>query len=450
MVSEERLEAIFGKENVVVGEDLSEFNRDRTEIQGSAFAAVLVKDEEMVKEAVKLSRMEGIPITPQGARTGYSGGAVPMGGIALSFIHMNRIVDVDERNLFAKVQPGMINAELKKKVKTLGLYYPPDPASFEESTIGGNVGEDASGPDSYRYGPTRNYVKGMRFVLMDGTAVSLGGKLYKNEMGYNVIGLMVGSEGTLSIFTEVTLKLLPEPEERHLIYSTFKTLEDASKAIVTLHSSYPRPTSMEIMDRNSIEAVEMYTGETIPAQATLFIGIDGTEEEVSRKRKHIKETLGRCGAVDIDEASESDMERLWRIRRELSPATKMLKPDKINEDISIPISTLPHFIGFMDSLSKKMGVLVVTFGHAGEGNLHVNIMLDRKNEDERKRANTFLMEMMKKVKDLGGSVTGEHGVGISKKEFLPMFLGKGELACMMTLKRAFDPQNLLNPGKIFP
>ncbi len=446
----EKLIREFGKENVVISKDeLGDFNTDKTGIKGNALAAVLVRNEKMVREVVLFSKREKIAITPQGARTGYSGGAVPLEGIALSFSKMNRILDVDEKNLFAVVEPGVINADLKREVEKLGLFYPPDPASLNECTIGGNVAENASGPVSYRYGSTREYVKGLKLITMEGDTLNLGGKLYKNEMGYNLIGLMVGSEGTLSLFTRIYLKLIPLPEKRYLIYSTFRSLREAANAIVSLHSSYPRPTSIEIMDRNSIKAVEAYLGEKIDADTTLYVGIDGTEEEVRRKTRSIINTLTSHGAIHIEEADEEKEEKLWKLRRELSPATKALKPDKINEDISIPVSLLPALLERIDEISKRNRTIMVTFGHAGEGNLHVNIMFDGKNPDEKKRAELSLTELMETVKKFGGSATGEHGIGISKKRFMKLFLGK-EIKYMKLLKKMFDPDNLLNPGKIFP
>ncbi len=443
----ERLTRILGKENVII--DTSGFSTDRTGIPGKPDAVVMVKDEGILEEVIGFSRSEKIPITPQGALTGYSGGAVPLSGIALSFKKMDKILEIDTDNLFAVVEPGVVNRKIREEVEKLGLFYPPDPASLDESTIGGNVGENASGPLSYKYGSTRDYVKGMRLYFMNGTVLDYGGKILKNEAGYNMLGFMVGSEGTLAIWTRIYLRLIPLPERRALIYSIFSSFEDAGRAIVEAHRSYARPSTLEIMDGPSLKAVESHLGVSLPGRAVVYAGIDGLEGDVKSREKVLRDIMVKCGAVEVEVAWEDKMEDLWKIRRELSPALEKLRRNKINEDVVVPVSKLPGFIAFLENLSLKKGVIIATFGHAGQGNLHVNILFDEYGSEEYKRARSALFEMMDFVVSCGGSITGEHGVGLAKKEFMGRMFG-GSLEIMKKLKNSYDPLNLLNPGKIFP
>ena len=443
----EELERIFGKD--LVPEDPTPYSTDKTGIRGTPLAAVLVKDERMLVELLNYSKNKRIPITPQGALTGYSGGAVPINSIAVNFSRMDRILDIDEKNLFAVVEPGVVNKKLREEVESLGLFYPPDPASLDESSIGGNVGENASGPLSYRYGSTRDYVKGLKLFFPDGRSIEYGGKLLKNEAVYNILGLMVGSEGTLSLWTKIYLKLLPLPEDRCLLYSVFKRLEDAAKAIVEIHSSPSRPSAVELMDASSVEAVERYLGREIPGEIVLYVFVDGSSEEVKGKIPRLKDILFRNGVVEVEEAWRN-IEELWAVRRALSPALNSLRDGKINEDVVVPITELPAFVRFLERIAKKQRVVMGSFGHAGEGNLHVNFMFDTGDKDEEKRAWEAVEEMMVYVSRVGGSPTGEHGIGLSKKRFLGRFFSKEELEILKTVKKAFDPQGLLNPGKIFP
>jgi glycolate oxidase len=392
-------------------------------------------------------------IVPRGAGTGMSGGSIPMNEVAvLSLEGMNRIIEIDEQNMTAVVEPGVINGHLQERLEQKGLFYPPDPASMKFCTLGGNVAENAGGPRAIKYGVTKDYVLGLETVLADGRVLMTGGKNYKGVVGYDLTRLLVGSEGTLGIITKIFLKVLPLPEETATLMCTFANLNDSALAVRSITSSSIIPGTLEIMDHAAIEAVENYKPFGLPrdAEALLLIEVDGSHASVSIDAEKIASVCRSFnGNVSIAEDIYS-RQRLWEARRSISPAINKISPTKINEDIVVPRGRVPEMLNSLKIIGEKYNLTIVNFGHAGDGNIHVNVMTDRENKEEYSRALSSIKEIFETTLNLGGTISGEHGVGISKKQYVGMELPDTNIELMKSIKKAFDPRGILNPGKMFP
>ena len=354
--------------------------------------------------------------------------------------------------MIAVVEPGVINQHLQEKLEEKNLFYPPDPASMKFCTLGGNIAENAGGPRAVKYGVTKDYVLGLEVVLSDGTLLNTGGMTYKGVVGYDLTRLMVGSEGTLGIVTKIILKVLPLPEEIATLLCTFSTLEEAAQAIASITSSSIIPRTLEFMDHQSISAVENYKqfGLPLDAEALLLIEVDGPHSVVTRDAERIASICssfnGRISVADDIFSKQS----IWEARRAISPALYYLKPTKISEDIVVPRGKIAGMLRTLRNISEKYEILIANFGHAGDGNIHVNIMTDKKNKDEYQRANDALKDIFESTLDMGGTISGEHGVGLTKKQFIGMELSETSIGIMKSIKNIFDPKGILNPGKIFP
>ncbi len=403
-----------------------------------------------VVKIVNIASKYKIPITPRGAGTGMTGGALPVNqGILISFSKMNGIIKVSVDNTIAIVQPGVVTYDLVKEVERYGLFYPPDPASYKTSTIGGNVAENAGGPHCFKYGVTKNYVLGLEAVLINGEIIRTGGKTIKNVVGYNLTDLLIGSEGTLAIITEITLKLIPKPKFSGVARLGFRSLGEAVKGVNKIITNGFFPSALEFMDRVSIKEVFKFLGLEVSESisAYLILEFDGDREEVENQLKEIKALFSDDELEEIIYATDSEeKEKIWEIRRNISGAVS--KPDliKYNEDIVVPRSKLPEIVDFVYQLGKEYNVKTVLFGHIGDGNIHTNFFLKKEQEifvDE------LLEKLFKKVVDLGGVLSGEHGIGIAKKRFISYQLSPEIVEIHRKIKRIFDPENLLNPGKIF-
>ena len=409
-----------------------------------------------VSALARLCHERRVPLTVRGGGTGFTGGAVPIrGGLLLSMERLNRILEIDQANLLAVVEPNVVTATLQRAVEQVGLFYPPDPSSLEQSVIGGNVAECAGGPRAFKYGTTRRYVLGLEAVLPGGEIVRTGSKAVKNVVGYDLTRLLVGSEGTLAIITKVILRLVPKPPAQVTVRATFPSVTDAAHAVSELIRARVVPAALELIDDVALEAVAAYLGTDALAPrgtgALLLIEVDGlasaTEEEAAR----VVTACRAAGATDVQRASDArERNELWRVRRELSPSLGVVAPLKFNHDVVVPKGRVPDLFVLVGELRERHGLRIPCFGHAGDGNIHVNILADPAIAGELERAQGAVRELFEGVVRLEGSISGEHGIGFSKARYLSIELGADEIALMKRIKQAFDPHGILNPGKIFP
>ncbi len=425
---------------------------DASSTEGTPLAVVRPVTTDEVSEVAAFSFTTEIPIVPRGAGTGMTGGAVPLQNtVILSLEGMNRIIDIDEKNMIAVVEPGVINSHLQERLEDRGLFYPPDPASMKFCTLGGNVAENAGGPRAIKYGVTRDYVLGLETVLPDGRVLITGGKTYKGVVGYDLTKLLVGSEGTLGIITKIFLKIIPLPEETVTLLCTFSKLDNAAETVGRITSTLT-PRTLEFMDNESIRAVENYQSFGLPvdAEALLLIEVDGPRAEVTADAEKIASI---CTALQGNVSIAGDRfskQRLWDARRAISPALYHIRPTKINEDIVVPRGRVPEMLRELREIANKNNIIIANFGHAGDGNIHVNVMTDKNDHEEYTRARDSIKDIFEAALRLQGTISGEHGVGLTKKEFLKMELSDVSIDIMKKIKNAFDPKGILNPGKIFP
>ncbi len=444
---------IVGKENVLTDpEELYCYSYDASKMRGKAECVVFPGDASEIAQILKLAGKHRFAVFPRGAGSGMVGAAIPYGGIVLALSRLNRIIEIDPDNMIAVVQPGVVTADFQKEVLRYGLFYPPDPASLQFSTLGGNVAMCAGGPKAVKYGVTRDYVLGLEAVLPDGSIVHTGTRTMKGVVGYDLTRLLVGSEGTLAVITRINLRLIPSPESTRTMMAVFPRLDDAANAVCNIIRTRIIPSTLELIDQATTEVVENYLHAGLPtdAEAILLIELDGREAMLDDDAALIMETCRQSGAKTVEVAkSSADKDRLWMARRAISPALGRIKPGKINEDVTVPRTQIPALIRFIRGLAEKYRLIITCFGHAGDGNIHTNIMLDRKDPDERKRAEKAVEELFRTVLDLGGTLSGEHGIGIAKSPFLRLEVGSEGFDAMLKIKRALDPLNILNPGKMF-
>jgi glycolate oxidase len=411
---------------------------------------------EEISAIARLCDSTRTPLVPRGAGTGYTGGSVPVrGGVVLSLERMNRILEIDQGNLLAIVQPNVITGDLQDAVERVGLFYPPDPASLRQSVIGGNVAECAGGPRAFKYGVTKQYVLGLEAVLPTGEIVRTGGKTVKNVVGYDLTQLLVGSEGTLAIITEITLRLIPKPPAHATIRATFDSVTRAVDAVERLIQARVVPATMELVDRGSLDAVAtaLKVRSLAPegTNAILLIECDGLTSQVAEEASRVMQACRDAGSSEVRQAGdEAERAELWRVRREISLSLKTIAPLKFNHDIVVPKAQVPAFFDLIGDIVKKYRLRIPCFGHVGDGNIHVNIMVSPDDADEIARAHAAEKVLFRGVVLLGGSITGEHGIGFSKAPYLGYELSPETIALMKRVKQAFDPHGILNPGKMFP
>ena len=448
------LQKISGKINVTrQKEELLCYSYDAT---GNSFLpefVVFPGSQKEVSQILSLATKQNFIVVPRGAGSGMTGGAVPVkGGLVLVTSRMNKILEIDENNLIARVQPGVIVADIHKKVEEKNLFYPPDPASSSVCTIGGNIGECAGGPRAVKYGVTRDYVLGLTAVLPSGEVIKTGVKTAKGVAGYDLTRLIVGSEGTLAIVTEITLKLLPKPVSIKTMAVFFDTMQKAAKAVSGIMKEAVIPRCVEYLDQASIDLIKNYISLELPdnIQALLIIELDGSHTQVEKDAQNIQKLCSSYGALDVLIAKDQiQAQELWNARKALSPALYKIANNKINEDIVVPVDKIPEMVQITQEIQKTSNLKVVSFGHAGDGNIHCNIMYDKADESESKRAQDAVATLFNATLKLGGTITGEHGVGITKMKYLPQETGETQIELMKGIKKVFDPLNILNPGKIF-
>jgi glycolate oxidase len=425
---------------------------DATNIRALPDAVTFPETTEDVRAIAGVCSAAGLPIIPRGAGTGFAGGTVPLrGGVIISTERLQRILDIDVDTRTATVQPGVVNSALQKEAAKAGLMFPPDPSSLEVSTIGGNVAQDAGGPRAVKYGVTRDYVLGAEVVLWDGRVVESGGPRHMCKRWNPMLALLVGSEGTLGVMTEITVGLLPRPEAFATVLAFFRDLEAAAAAVNTVFASGVLPAAIELMDATTMKAIRNFVEIDVPADSgcALLVETDGRGSEAADAMGVIERELEGSAMTGMRSAT-GDEERadLWKMRRSISPSLALIAPHKINEDVCVPRSRLPELARTVTGLAGKYGLTVPTFGHAGDGNLHVNVMLDRSDTGELRRAETFVRELFDTTLRLGGTISGEHGVGITKKEFLPDQVGDLGLDIQRRIKSSFDPHLRINPDKV--
>jgi glycolate oxidase len=451
------LTSALGADAVTVDEHtLIAYGTDALKRGTPADVVVMPADAAEVSAVLTLCAEHGVPVVPRGAGTGYTGGAVPVrGGVVLSLERMNRILEIDEANLVAVVEPNVITGDLQEAVERVGLFYPPDPASLTQSVIGGNVAENAGGPRAFKYGTTKQYVLGLEAVLPTGEIIRTGGKVVKNVVGYDLTHLLVGSEGTLAVITQVILRLVPKPPVQATLRATFPSVEAAVLAVSEIIRNRVVPAALELIDGESLEAVAQNLGVRSLAPegtaAILLIDVDGVPAAVTEEAVRVEAACRAAGATEILRARD-DAERaeLWRVRRELSLSLKMVAPLKFNHDMVVPKGRIPELFVLVQRIRDEFRLRIPLFGHAGDGNIHVNIMVDPEDADEIRRAHEAEHVLFSGVIALEGAISGEHGIGFSKMPFVPLALSPDEIALMKRVKAAFDPLGILNPGKMFP
>jgi glycolate oxidase len=453
----DRLRAIVGDGHVRTDtHTLEAYGTDALKNGHPADVVVWPADAVEIAEIARLCNETRTPMVPRGAGTGYTGGAVPTsGGVVISLERLNRILEIDEANLLAVVEPHVITGDLQDAVEAVGLFYPPDPSSLRQSVIGGNVAECAGGPRAFKYGVTKQYVLGLEAVLPTGEVIRTGGKTVKNVVGYDLTHLLVGSEGTLAIITKIILRLIPKPPAHVTMRASFPSVRHAVNAVTGLVRARVVPATMELVDGESLEAVQknLQVHSLAPegTAAILLIEVDGLADQVDAQATRVEAACREAGAIEfVRAATEEERAELWRVRRSISLSLKEVAPLKFNHDVVVPKARIPELFDLVDSIRSKYRLRIPCFGHVGDGNIHVNIMVDPEDEDEIRRTRDAEVELFRGVVALEGSISGEHGIGFSKMKYIGFELSPDTIELMKRVKAAFDPNGILNPGKMFP
>lgn len=452
----EEFKKIVGDDNVKSDKaHLIAYCYDATKERFEPDAVIFPKNEQDVSDVLKYCNENNIIIVPRGAGSGFTGGALPSnGGIVLSLErHMNKILEIDMQNMVAVVQPGVVNMNLQKVVEEVGLFYPPDPASQEYSTIGGNVSENAGGMRAAKYGITKDFVMALRAVLPNGEIIRAGKKTIKDVAGYNLAGILIASEGTLAVITEITLKLLPKPKMDKTAMGIFDNVNSAMEAVYKTMASGVTPVAMEFLDKLTILAVEEKYNKGLPkdAGALLVTDVDGnSESELDAQLSIIEKVFKENGCKEFKIAKDKkESNDLWFARRNASPSLVVYGNKKLNEDITVPRSNLPQLLAKIDDIAKKYELNIPCFGHTGDGNVHTNVMVkDGKDPIQLQKGHDAIEEVFKAAIELGGTLSGEHGIGLSKAPFMHLAFSDGEMELFRAIKKAFDPNNILNPHKM--
>lgn len=459
MIDKEHLEylsSIVGEENIKSDKaHLIAFCYDATRSRFEPDAVIFPRNEQDVSNILKYCNEHKIIVVPRGAGSCFTGGALPAnGGIILSLErHMNKLIEIDMENMVGVVQPGLVNMQFQKAVEEVGLFYPPDPASEEYSTLGGNVSENAGGMRAAKYGITKNYVMALRAVLPNGDIIVAGKKTIKDVAGYNIAGILIASEGTLAVITEITLRLIPKPKFKQTYMGVFPSVNTAMNAVFKSLAHGANPVAMEFLDALVIKALkEKFPHISLPQDAGgILVGdVDASSlEDITSQLEILKESFMQNGSIDFVVAKdEEESKKLWFARRNASQSITIYGNKKLNEDISVPRSKLPIALDGIYEIGQKYNLQVPCFGHAGDGNIHVNVMVDKDNDEELANGYKAIEEIFQYVVDLGGTLSGEHGIGLSKAPFMNIAFSEAEMNLFRSIKKAFDPNNILNPFKM--
>jgi glycolate oxidase len=449
------LEVVVGQNNLLTTpEERWGYAYDATDRAAMPEAVVFPGSAAEVAAIVRLANEHRFPVVPRGAGTGRSGGSVPIeGGVVLVLTRLNRILEISRPDLVAVVEPGVILSRLKNAVEAEGLYYPPDPSSADFCTIGGNVAECAGGAVAVQYGVTRDYVLGLEVVLPTGELITAGTRTMKGVVGYDLTRLFLGSEGTLGVITRITLRLVSKPPARQTLAAGFDTMAQAAETVSLILTSGLAPTALEFMDHVTLKCVKELLPFELPAgtAALLLIAVDGHPQDVEDRAERIARFCREQGANAVLRAmTPAEAEGLWRARKVISPALLKVKPHKVSEDVAVPLGAIPALITALQEISRRRGLIIPSYGHAGDGNIHVNVLYDRQVPGEREMVNPTVEDIFTVVRELNGTLSGEHGIGLTKAPYLGMELSEAAMALQRRIKQAFDPHNLMNPGKIFP
>lgn len=449
-----RLREIVGDDNVIVDpEHVEPYGADAVKEKFPPEAVVFPESTAQMVAILRLANEFLFPVTARGGGVGYTGGAVPVdGGIVIGTDRMNKIIEINADDLYAICQPGITTFELQQAVEKQGLMFAPDPASYKDSFIGGNIAENAGGMRTPKYGVTKHHVLGLEVVTATGEVIRTGGKTVKNVVGFDLTGLMCGSEGMLGIITEATVKLLPMPEATSTVRANFTSMEAACKVLTKFTPHGLLPMAMEVIDKFCVAAVEenFAFGLSKEAEAILLVAVDGSNDEVEKNAVLIEQIIAENGGFDILRAkSKEEEDKLWDVRRAISPSLMKYGTLKINEDVVVPRSKVPELVARIEEIGKRHDTFVANFGHAGDGNIHVNFVIDREDADAIARARKCVSETFRLSVELGGTISGEHGIGYVKSQYLDYAIDKPTLEVMKGIKRVFDPNGILNPGKMF-
>lgn len=447
------LAARLGADGWLTGDDVHRrYGEDDSRRWARPAAVAFPRDTDEVVAIVQACRAHGVPIVARGAGTGTTGAAVPLsGGVVVSMARMNRIIALRPEDRCAVVQPGLLNGDLQQALQPHGLLWPPDPSSAEICSIGGNLSTNAGGPRAVKYGAARDNVLGLVAVTGTGEVIRCGGAYTKNSTGYNLTHLLVGSEGTLAIIVEATLKLAPRAVAQAGLRALYRDTSSAAAAVSRLMAQPTTPAMLEFMDASAIALLRRNGSDVPDAGAMLLIGADGDHDTLPYALQALHDAADGEGVLSLDVAADgSARDTLWAARRALSPALRTIKPGKINEDVVVPVSRIPELVAGVEALAAEFAVPIVAFGHAGNGNLHVNIMYDPTDTDENARAHAALPRLFTLVLSLEGTLSGEHGIGVAKRDFMTQAFSAPTLAAMRAIKAALDPDGILNPGKVLP
>lgn len=451
----ERLRSIVGASHVLTDlEDRLSYSYDGTAMMKSTPGAVVIPASgEEVAQVIALANEEGMPVVTRGSGTGLSGGSVPLdNAIVMSTLRMNRILEIDEENLTATVEPGVITANLHQAVEALGLFYPPDPGSMRVCTLGGNVAENAGGLRGLKYGVTRDYVMGLEVVLPNGETMWTGGKCPKDVAGYDLRQILVGSEGTLGVFTKILVKLVPKPAAKKTLLAVFPSMESAAATVAAVIAAKIIPATMEFLDQTTIACVEGYVKIGLPtdAGAILLMESDGHPAVAQEQGETMHKLALANGATQVQVArDEAEALRLSSARRMAFPALARMRPTTVLEDVSVPRSRLVEMVSRVRQIAERENLLIGTFGHAGDGNLHPTILMDERDSAEVERMHRGFEAIVEAALELGGTLTGEHGVGLLKRDFMERYFSQAAVDMMRNFRRSMDPNGILNPGKMF-
>ncbi|OQA42515.1 MAG: putative FAD-linked oxidoreductase [Chloroflexi bacterium ADurb.Bin325] len=453
-IIKELRDAVGAERVSTAAEDLVAYAYDGTWAEQQPDVVIHPQTTADVAAVLRIADAQRVPVVPRGAATGLAGGALPVaGGICLNLARMNRILDICIPDTLAVVQPGVITLDLQKAVEKHGFFYPPDPASVYQCTIGGNVATNAGGPRCLKYGVTGDYVLGLEVVVPGGRVLRLGGRTIKNVSGYNLMGLFIGSEGTLGVVTEVTVRLIPKPAAQMTALAAFPRLADACEAVGNILQAGVVPLVTELMDRATTRAVEDFKHLGLPTDvdALLLVAVDGDADAVTREIAQVAVILERSGAREVRQArSAQESEALWEGRRNLSPAIQRLARNKLGEDITVPRSKIPEMVARLADISRANDLPIIVYGHIGDGNLHPTILCDRRDAAIMRRVEQAAADILEAAVALGGTLSGEHGIGVFKRDHMLRGVDGNALAYMAGVKALFDPHDILNPGKKLP